>query len=159
MRYRMLIVCALLGLLAARPASADVTGFIGTTLTSPTQQARGLAVSVGVILVAVEFEYADVPEDTAQHLAGLRTGMVNALVQPPLPLHGIQLYGTAGAGLYHETLGSETQTDLGVNIGGGAKVSLMGPVGLRLDYRVFTLRGSPAHSTFQRIYAGLNLKF
>jgi hypothetical protein len=28
-----------------------------------------------------------------------------------------------------------------------------------VDYRVFTLRGSPRHTNIQRIYAGLNLAF
>jgi hypothetical protein len=39
------------------------------------------------------------------------------------------------------------------------KVRLAGPVRLRLDYRVFNLRGSPRYSTPQRFYAGLNLSF
>ena len=38
-------------------------------------------------------------------------------------------------------------------------MSLFGPLRLRLDYRVFTLQGSPRHSKPQRFYAGLNLKF
>ena len=45
-------------------------------------------------------------------------------------------------------------------VGGGVKMNLLGPLRLRLDYRVFTLRGSDVrHSKPQRFYAGLNLKF
>ena len=38
-------------------------------------------------------------------------------------------------------------------------MTLAGPLRLRLDYRVFTLQGTPRHSKPQRFYAGLNLKF
>jgi hypothetical protein len=38
-------------------------------------------------------------------------------------------------------------------------VTLIGPLRLRLDYRVFTLQGSPLHPKPQRFYAGINLKF
>jgi hypothetical protein len=65
---------------------------------------------------------------------------------------------TAGAGFYSETLGAHNDMGLAYNTGGGVKISLAGPLRLRVDYRVFTLGGalySPAH----RIYAGLNLKF
>jgi len=44
-------------------------------------------------------------------------------------------------------------------VGGGVKMSLIGPLRLRLDYRVFTLRGSPLYEKPQRFYAGVNLKF
>ena len=43
--------------------------------------------------------------------------------------------------------------------GGGVKISLIGPVRARVDYRVFSLLGSPIEDTVQRLYVGLNLKF
>jgi hypothetical protein len=46
-----------------------------------------------------------------------------------------------------------------VNTGGGVKISLLGPVKARVDYRVFKLRGDPLHSTVHRLYAGVNLAF
>jgi len=39
------------------------------------------------------------------------------------------------------------------------KMSLMGPLRLRLDYRLFTLRGNPAAKTVHRLYAGVNTSF
>jgi hypothetical protein len=42
---------------------------------------------------------------------------------------------------------------------GGAKISLAGPLRLRVDYRIFNLHGSPRHNPVQRWYAGINLKF
>ena len=48
---------------------------------------------------------------------------------------------------------------MGLNVGGGVKVNLAGPLRLRFDYRVFTLQGTPRHAKPQRFYAGVNLKF
>ncbi len=39
------------------------------------------------------------------------------------------------------------------------KIKLAGPLRLRLDYRVFLLRGSPLYEKPQRFYAGINLGF
>ena len=88
----------------------------------------------------------------------LTTGMGNVLVQTP-GLGGLQLYGTAGAGLYREELANRTETSGGVNLGGGIKARLVGPLRIRLDYRVFRLQGDPLHKTYQRFYAGANLAF
>jgi hypothetical protein len=44
------------------------------------------------------------------------------------------------------------------NTGGGVKVSLAGPLRLRVDYRVFKLGSGALYSPAHRIYAGLNLK-
>ena len=46
-----------------------------------------------------------------------------------------------------------------LDTGGGVKISLLGPVRVRLDYRVFSLQGDALHSAVQRVYAGLNLAF
>ena len=46
-----------------------------------------------------------------------------------------------------------------INIGGGMKIPLLGPIRVRADYRVFQLRGSPLHTTYQRFYVGGNLAF
>jgi len=51
------------------------------------------------------------------------------------------------------------ETNLVFNTGGGAKISLAGPLRVRLDYRVLKLRGSPLFSTLHRVYAGLNVGF
>ena len=39
------------------------------------------------------------------------------------------------------------------------KIALVGPLRLRLDYRIFNLRGEPGTSTPQRFYAGGNITF
>ncbi len=89
----------------------------------------------------------------------LTTGMGNVLLQTPVAIFGFQPYFTTGGGLYHETLGTHGETSFGLNTGGGVKVSLAGPLRLRVDYRLFKLAGSALYSPVHRVYVGLNLKF
>lgn len=149
----------LLVLAAASPAFADATLFIGSTTTPANRTARGFALGVGLLIVGFEFEYSDTKEDPAEQAPSLRTGMGNVLLQTPFPIAGLQFYATTGGGVFRETLGTEQETQFGVNAGGGVKISLLGPLRARLDYRVFNLRGEPLHPTVHRLYAGLNLKF
>ena len=44
---------------------------------------------------------------------------------------------------------------VGMNVGGGVKITLAGPLRVRVDYRLFTLRGSPRVSPVHRFYAGV----
>lgn len=146
-------------LAAAQPASADVTAFIGANSTPTNRAVKGLAVGTGLLIVGFEFEYASTNEDLDKGSPALRTFMFNGLVQTPVPIGGMQFYGTAGGGIFRETLDQHSETNLGINVGGGVKMSLVGPLRLRLDYRVHTLRGSPLYSNPKRFYAGINLKF
>jgi opacity protein-like surface antigen len=145
-----------------------MTAFLARTTTPTARPARGVAIGTGLLIVGFEFEYASTDEDlkvapgTAKTAPALKTYMFNGLLQTPLPIARMQFYGTAGGGVYHETLSTEPngdQTNFGTNIGGGAKINVFGPLRLRLDYRVFTFRGTPRHTNAQRFYAGVNLKF
>jgi hypothetical protein len=156
---RRTFVASALLLLASTPAFADGTLFIGSTTTPANRTAKGLALGVGLLIVGFEFEFADTGESVEEAAPSLRTGMGNVLLQTPVPVAGMQFYLTTGAGLYRERLGIRQETHAGFNTGGGAKISLLGPIGVRLDYRVFNLRGDPLHSTVHRVYAGLNLAF
>jgi opacity protein-like surface antigen len=163
LRYGLLapIVCALLLATPSR-AFADLTGFLGVTATPSNRPAKGFAIGAGLLIVGMEFEYASTNDDLVEQAPRLRTFMFNGLLQTPVPIAGFQLYGTAGGGVYRETLAGAidpSRTNVGINIGGGAKVNLAGPLRLRFDYRVFTLKGSPRHANVQRFYAGINLKF
>jgi opacity protein-like surface antigen len=73
-------------------------------------------------------------------------------------IFGVQPYFTTGAGLYRETLGTHQDTSFGFNTGGGVKITLIGPLRLRVDYRVFKLGSDALYSPAHRIYVGLNLK-
>jgi hypothetical protein len=145
--------------LAPSTAFADATVFLGSTMSPTNRAAKGLAIGVGLVVIGFEFEFSDTGESEENVAPSLRTGMGNVLLQTPFPIAGIQLYFTTGTGLYRERLGALQETSIGFNTGGGAKVSLVGPIRARLDYRIFNLRGEPQHSTVHRIYAGLNLAF
>ena len=143
----------------ARPALADITAFIGADTTPANRQVRGVAVSVGLIIVAFEFEYADTTDDPTALAPSLKTGSGNLLLQTPVAFFGFQPYFTTGGGLYRETLSTHQDTGVSVNTGGGVKVSLVGPLRLRVDYRVFKLGSGAISSPTHRLYAGINLKF
>src|SRR4051812_31372474 len=159
-RIALIASLALIALFTPTRAFADITAFLGVNPTPVSRPLRGFAVGAGLVIVGFEFEYAN-SNDDVEHLAPrLQTYMGNALLQTPIAIARMQFYATAGAGVYHEsfdTLGSET--NVGINVGGGVKISLAGPLRLRLDYRVFTLQGSPRYEKPQRFYAGINLKF
>ena len=147
------------------PAHADITAFLGRTVTPEARGARGLAIGTGLLIVGFEFEYSSTSEKLASgggvtaDAPQLNTYMFNGLLQTPFPIARMQFYGTAGGGVYRETLEDESETNVGVNVGGGVKITLAGPLRLRLDYRVTTLRGDARYSKPQRFYAGVNLKF
>ena len=144
---------------AARPVRADATLFYGVSMTPSSRSVRGFAVGMGLVIVAFEFEYANTREDAAERAPGLKTGMGNVLLQTPVPIFGIQPYFTTGGGYYRETLDASEESGFGTNAGGGAKISLAGPLRLRVDYRVFRLRSGALVSPAHRLYAGVNLNF
>jgi hypothetical protein len=160
MTRRILIPLILLAALSIpTSAAADITAFLGVNPTPTSRTLRGFSLGAGLLIVAFEFEYANSSEDLDELAPGLRTFMGNGLVQTPFPIAGMQFYGTAGGGVFRERLDEDSETNVGINFGGGVKISLAGPLRLRLDYRVFTLQGSPRYSKPQRFYAGVNLKF
>jgi opacity protein-like surface antigen len=140
-------------------ASADITAFLGTNPTPENRLTTGFGVGFGLVIVGFEFEYGNTREDLDDLAPGLRTFMFNGLLQTPIPIAGMQFYGTAGGGIYRETLDDDPETNFGINVGGGVKVTIAGPLRVRFDYRVFTLQGDPRHSKPQRFYAGINLSF
>jgi hypothetical protein len=159
MRKSVITLLALAVLAIPSIASADITAFLGTNPTPTNRLTTGFGIGAGLIIVGFEFEYAHTREDEVELSPSLRTFMFNGLVQTPVPIAGMQFYGTAGGGVYRETLLEDSETNVGINVGGGVKMSLAGPLRLRFDYRIFTLQGDPRHSKPQRFYAGLNLKF
>lgn len=146
-------------LMTSTPAFADATAFLGSTVTPANRPAKGVAFGIGLLIVGFEFEFSSTDEAIDEAAPALRTGMGNVLLQTPFPIAGMQFYLTTGTGLYRETLGNVQETHVGFNSGGGAKISLLGPLRARLDYRVFNLRGEPLHSVVHRLYGGINLAF
>lgn len=157
-RIRTAGLAAVLLALTSVPARADITAFIGANTTPANRPVRGAAVGFGLLVVAVEFEYAFTPDDLTATAPSLKTGMGNVVFQTPGAFMGFQPYFTTGAGIYQEQLGTHSDTSVAFNTGGGVKVSLAGPIRLRLDYRVFKLGSGALNSPAHRFYAGLNLK-
>jgi hypothetical protein len=141
------------------PARADITAFIGANTTPANRQVRGGALGFGVLIIGFEGEYAFTPDDPRASAPSLKTGIANVVLQSPVPFFGIQPYFTTGGGFYQEELGLHSDTGFAVNTGGGVKVTLAGPIRLRVDYRIFKLGSGALYSPAHRIYAGLNLKF
>lgn len=158
-RLRTALASTALLLAAAGPASADATGFIGANTTPDNRQVRGFSIGTGMLVAAFEFEYASNPEDARMRAPALRIWSGNGLLQTPSDIRGFQPYVTAGMGVFRERLGLETETGVAPNIGAGVKVTLAGPLRLRVDYRRFSLGGEALYPTVHRIYAGLNLRF
>ena len=154
----------LMVLLTPSMAFADLTAFLGVNGTPSSRSVKGFAAGAGVLIVGFEFEYANSNEDLSDltELApALRTFMFNGLVQTPFAIAGFQPYATAGGGMYHETLSVPdiSETNFGANVAAASKMNLAGPLRLRFDYRVLSLKGHALHPTVQRFYAGVNLKF
>src|SRR5258706_8394222 len=159
-RIRTVALASVLLALTSVPARADLSVFIGANTTPANRQVRGAALGMGLLIVGFEFEYSNTTDntDTFVKAPSLKTGMGNVLLQTPVAFFGFQPYFTTGAGLYRETLGTHQDTSVGFNTGGGVKISLIGPIRLRVDYRVFKLGSGALNSPAHRIYAGLNFK-
>ena len=154
------VACALVGLLcSARPARADITAFLGVSPTPDNRSARGFSAGLSLLFLGFEFEYSHLAEDTLEALPSLKTWSGNVLLETPMEIVGMKLYATAGAGGYREFLRGVEEINAAVNVGGGAKIGLVGPFRVRVDYRVINLKGSPLYTTYQRFYVGANLKF
>jgi len=158
-RVRPLAAASLLILTMAAPARADVTAFIGANMTPDNRQARGAAFGIGLLVIGFEGEYSFTPDDPLATAPALWTGMGNLLLQSPVPFFGFQPYFTTGGGFYHESLGLHSSTGVALNTGGGVKMNLVGPLRLRIDYRIFKLGSSALYSPAHRLYAGINIKF
>jgi hypothetical protein len=158
-RIRAAGIVALLSLAAATPARADATAFIGANTTPANRAVKGLSLGTGLLILGFEVEYAKTTSEDTVAAPSLTTGTGNVLLQTPGSFYGFQPYLTAGAGLYRETLGTHQDTSFLTNTGGGVKVTLAGPIRLRVDYRVFKLGSGALYTPAHRIYAGLNLKF
>jgi hypothetical protein len=156
-RTAILVLAAVVG--APTAARADISLFVGATITPESRMARGVAAGMGLLIVGFEFEYSSTSEDPAVGAPSVRSGSGNVLLQTPVPVFGLQPYFTTGGGIYHEVLGVHEQTGFAANVGGGVKVSLVGPLRLRIDYRVFNLGDDALYSSTHRVYAGINLNF
>lgn len=157
---RPLLFAGLIVVLTALPARADLTVFAGLQNAPSIRPTTGISLGFGLLVVGWEVEVARVSEDLDDGAPGLAIGTGSIYVQNPIPIGGVQFYAIGGAGLYRERLDvlDYRQTDVHLAVGGGAKIGLAGPLKVRLDYRIFRLRGA-RESNAQRLYGGLALAF
>jgi opacity protein-like surface antigen len=144
------------------PAFADLTAFVGVNANPERQMIRGFAGGLTLVIVGFEGEYANAGEDESAEVSSLMTVSGNVFLQTPIPVFRTRFYLTTGAGAYREQMDAvdHSETNVVLNTGGGAKITLAGPLRLRLDYRVLKLQGDPIRpSTVHRWYAGVNLAF
>jgi hypothetical protein len=153
------LLAALLLTTTAQPAFADLTGFLGVSTTPDARPVKGVALGSGLLVLGFEFEYAATDADVPKGAPSIKSGMGNVLLQTPVAVFRMQPYFTTGGGVYREELGSHKETGFGWNTGGGVKITLAGPLRVRLDYRVFKLGDAALYSPSHRLYAGLNLRF
>jgi hypothetical protein len=139
------------------PARADLTGFFGFSPTPSKRSTRGFAVGINLLVVGFEFEYGNTTQDERQAAPALTTRMFDGMLLTPSG--STQLYLTAGAGYYTETYRDRRESSVATCIGGGIKLGLAGPFRLRLDYRIFHLRGDPLYRDPKRFYAGVSMAF
>jgi len=85
-RVRTLALAVVLSVMTAAPARADITAFLGATMTPANRHVSGLAVGFGLVIVGFEFEYASTTDDPQQGAPSLKTGMGNILLQSPVPI-------------------------------------------------------------------------
>ena len=151
------LLAILLG--GAGRAFADLTVFVGG---APTTSRTSVGAALGLSLrpVSVEFEFAAAPGRSAAGKPALQTGLFNLLVGTPFPNGGrLRVYGSVGGGMYRERSAERVRTDLALSAGGGVHLHLAGPFRLRVDYRLFALRGDAFRRFPRRAYAGLDLAF
>jgi hypothetical protein len=141
----------LASLALAREARADLTGFAGVVTSPAVRPALGLSAGITLLVIGFEFEFSDAREDVVAGAPSLRIGTGSLIVQTPMSVSGLQFYGVLGGGIYRERLQETQETHFAAGVGGGVKVSLAGPLRLRIDYRVFRLRGTPLHARPQRV--------
>lgn len=81
-----------------------------------------------MLIVGLEFEDANRSEDEDELAPGLRTYMSNGLVQTPFLIAGCSST-ERGGGVFRESLIEETDTNFGMNVGGGVKLNCLGRCG------------------------------
>jgi hypothetical protein len=171
LRYAMLCVMALtlpaaLAVAQTPELPVNITAFGGVAMAPGPHPAIGVAVGVkssGLLSrrptpVSLEFEYARSRSDPAGGVPAIVTFAGNLLIQPLRQTSRRRFYGTIGAGLFVHLLDRRSsEANDAWNIGGGAKVTLAGPLKLRVDYRAFFLFpvSGEYHSNEHRFYAGI----
>lgn len=124
------IIVACLTVAAGR-AQADASVFVGAITGANTRPVVGGAFGRRLSpMFGFELELVKTIGDSTATKSSAGVFGANLVVQPSVSVHGVQFYGIAGMGLYGETFstGHGSGEILARNIGGGAKISIAGPL-------------------------------
>ena len=105
-RTRHFVLSVLIVFGMARPADADLTAFLGLPPRPTTGRARVCRAASRCWCSDSSSSTAQILDDEIEALPSLKTWSGNVLLQTPVELHGVQIYGTAGGGGYRERLGA-----------------------------------------------------
>ena len=149
---RLLASLALLGLFAARPASADglVTANVGRVFSGDVDEGQtGYGAAIGFMgegIFGFEVEGTYTPDffgDTDNGAGNNNVSTLMANVILGAPLGAARIYASGGAGLMKfrvpdvDEFFDVDRNDFGVNVGGGAMIFFGDRVGVRGDVRYF----------------------
>jgi len=166
----LLVRAGLLGIVLAATAPtarADTTSFVAVGTDTASQREVGVAFGLCPGIFGWEVEYAGTLGRGGESDPSVGTISGNFLLQTTVPIRRTQFYGIAGFGVYGKQSGKQGSGEINIrDIGAGAKITLAGPLKLRLDYRLFLLGESPDATPGmrldrhpQRFSAGLSLAF
>jgi outer membrane protein with beta-barrel domain len=121
--------------------SVNATAFASAAMAPDARTAVGIG--VGALPrpgpVSFEFEYCRRRGDPTAGEPDIVTFAGNVLIQVPVRPR-LQVYGTLGVGFYYLQSDLDTsEANDGRNFGGGLKLTLAGPLKMRIDYRTFLL--------------------
>ena len=155
------------GLLAtAAPARADATLFAGALSAGGGRSVVGG--SIGLFaretrsVIGFEIDYTRTLGGARTTSPRISTFGGSLLVQVPIVDRRMNAYAAFGGTLYQEATPDDKSAGGAFNVGGGVKVTLAGPLKLRLDYRFFRVRfveASTGSTHPQRVTIGLALAF
>lgn len=155
------VSCLAIGIPASAAADQGATFLLGMYSPSAPHPAVGFAWRLGGPRGSLEVEYAGTLGRKSGTAPRAASATLNLLIRTPLQVRRAHMYAIAGIGLYGESSGESGSGELSpVVLGVGTKLSLSGPVALRIDYRVFVVRreaGDPRVGTMvpQRLSVGL----
>ena len=139
----------------------NLTAFAGLAMVPDAHAVSGIGVGVRPQPgpVSIEFEYSNSQIDRTRSVPSIVTLAGNFLFQVPVRQSRFELYGAFGLGFYVPQPDRQRgeDADSAWNFGGGTKVTLAGPLKLRMDYRVFRLAPIPGrhHSDLRRLSLGI----
>jgi hypothetical protein len=146
-------------------ARADATVLVGGTSVDALRPSFGFSFGYRPSAVGFEIEYlSTTPGD---YTAG---GIFASLIVQPVTISNVQIFAVGGVGVWGEGFAGGKRTGVlsAGNVGGGVLVPLVGPLRLRLDYRLFLLGEvskeevgaiAPRTKHPQRIAAGIHFAF